>query len=181
MHGVREEILHAQLAAAGLPGAFVPIPFPCPNDIYEARMAAAIAEAKAAGVTHMIFGDLFLEDVRAYREARLAEAGMTGVFPLWGRPTDALARDMIASGLETRLVCVDLRHLPAAFAGRSFDDALLAELPEGVDPCGEGGEFHTCVVGGPMFAQPIPVEAGETVEREGYAFADLRLAATGRR
>jgi diphthamide synthase (EF-2-diphthine--ammonia ligase) len=177
MHGVREEILHAQLAAAGLPGAFVPIPFPCPNEIYEARMAAAIAEAKSAGVTHMIFGDLFLEDVRAYREARLADAGIAGVFPLWGRPTDALARDMIASGLETRLVCVDLAALPAAFAGRSFDDALLADLPAGVDPCGERGEFHTCVTGGPMFSRAIPVEAGETVEREGYAFADLRLAA----
>jgi uncharacterized protein (TIGR00290 family) len=177
MHGVREDVLAAQLAAIGLPGTSVRIPFPCPDGLYEQRMAAALGRARNEGVTHMVFGDLFLEDVRAYREARLAEVGMSGVFPLWGRPTGALARDIIASGLEARLVCVDLKALPAAFAGRRFDGNLLGELPPGTDPCGERGEFHTCVTGGPIFAQPLRVCGGEAVEREGYAFADLRLSA----
>jgi len=173
MHGVRHELLEAQLAAARLPPTLVPIPYPCPNDVYEARMAAALADAKAAGVTHVIFGDLFLEDVRAYREQKLAGTGITPVFPLWHRPTDALAREMIDAGVETYLVCVDLKKLPKAFAGRKFNPALLAELPPGADPCGENGEFHSCVVTGPMFAQRIPVTVGEIVERDGFAFADL--------
>lgn len=173
MHGVRREILAAQLAAAQLPATIVPIPYPCPNEVYEARMSAALATAREQGVTHIVFGDLFLTDVRAYREAKLAGTGITPLFPLWGRPTAALAREMIAVGLDTRLVCVDLKALPAALAGRRFDDTLLADLPADADPCGENGEFHTCVVGGPMFTKPLDVIAGETVTRDGFAFADL--------
>ena len=173
IHGVREEILRAQLAAAGLPATVVPIPYPCPNEIYEARMSEAVAKAKAAGVTHMIFGDLFLEDIRKYREEKLRGTGITPVFPLWLRPTPQLARDMIASGLETFIATVDMKKMPASFAGRRFDAQLLVDLPEDVDPCGENGEFHTCVVGGPMFSQRLPVVAGERVERDGYAYCDL--------
>jgi diphthamide synthase (EF-2-diphthine--ammonia ligase) len=136
-------------------------------------MAEALSAARADGVTHIIFGDLFLEDIRAYREQKLAGTGITPIFPLWLRPTHVLAREMIAAGLETYLVCVDLKKLPAAFAGRRFDAALLADLPEGIDPCGENGEFHTCVVGGPMFSRGIPVAVGETIERDGFAYADL--------
>jgi uncharacterized protein (TIGR00290 family) len=176
MHGVREELLAAQLDAAGLAPTLVHIPFPCPNEIYEARMAAALAQAKAAGVTRVIFGDLFLEDVRAYREQKLAGTGIEPLFPIWGRPTAALAREMIDAGVETYLVCVDLKQVSKDFAGRRFDHALLAELPATADPCGEKGEFHSCVVGGPMLARKIPVTVGETIEREGFAFADLILS-----
>lgn len=178
IHGVREEILRAQLDAAGLPPLIVPIPYPCPNEIYEQRMSEALAQARATGVTHMIFGDLFLEDIRAYREEKLSGTGITPVFPLWQRPTAQLARDMIASGLKAFIATVDLAKLPASFAGRAFDDALLADLPDGVDPCGENGEFHTCVVDGPMFAHPLPVFTGERVERDGYAYCDLLLGET---
>jgi uncharacterized protein (TIGR00290 family) len=173
MHGVREDILAAQLEAAGLPLVRVLIPFPCPNEVYEARMAAALADAKAAGVTRVIFGDLFLEDVRRYREEKLVSTGIAPVFPLWQRPTNALAREMIDAGVETYLACVDLKQLGKEFAGRRFDHALLDELPASADPCGEKGEFHSCVVAGPMLARRIPVVVGEVVEREGFAFADL--------
>src|SRR5262245_17872534 len=173
MHGVREELLLAQLAAAELPPTLVRIPFPCPNEVYEARMAAALASAKEAGMTQVIFGDLFLEDVRAYREQKLAGTGITPHFPLWRRPTPALAREMIAAGVETYLTCVDLKQLPRQFAGRRLDHALLAELPAGADPCGENGEFHTFVAAGPMLKTRIPVAVGETVERDGFAYADL--------
>ncbi len=175
MHGVREEILRAQHAAIGLPSVIVPIPYPCPNEIYESRMAAALDDAKRAGVTHVIFGDLFLEDVRAYREQKLAGTGIAPLFPLWQRPTGALARDMIAAGVETYLVCVDLRQLPKWFAGRRFDAALLDELPISADPCGEKGEFHSCVVAGPMFDRRIDVTVGETIERDGFAYTDLLI------
>lgn len=175
IHGVREEILRAQLGAANLPPLIVPIPYPCPNEIYEQRMVQAVAQARADGVTHMIFGDLFLEDIRAYREEKLSGTGITPVFPLWQRPTAQLARDMIASGLKAFIATVDLARLPASFAGRAFDEALLADLPEGVDPCGENGEFHTCVVDGPMFAHPLRVAAGERVERDGFAYCDFLL------
>jgi len=175
MHGVREELLRAQLDAAGLPAAVVRIPYPCPNEIYEREMAAAIQDAKARGVTHIIFGDLYLEDVRAYREKNLAGTGITPVFPLWGLPTGQLARDMIEAGVEANLAVVDLKKLPAAFAGRRFDVALIGALPAGSDPCGENGEFHTFVSAGPMLAYKIPVRVGETVERDGFAFADLVL------
>lgn len=177
MHGVREELLAAQCEAAGLPLTVVPIPFPCSNEIYERAMAAAMADAKARGITHVIFGDLFLADLRAWREEKLASIGMTAVFPIWQeqaeKGTPALARDMIAAGVEAHLAVVDLKKLPASFAGRRFDAALLADLPEGVDPCGENGEFHSFVSAGPMLKRKIPVRAGETVERDGFAFADL--------
>jgi uncharacterized protein (TIGR00290 family) len=173
MHGVREELLRAQLEAIGIPPNIVPIPFPCPNEVYEARMEAALSHAKAEGVSQVIFGDLFLEDVRAYREAKMAGTGVTPVFPLWGRPTEALARAMIEGGLKTHLVTVDLKELPKSFAGRKFDEALLDDFPASVDPCGERGEFHTCVLDGPMFSRAIAANIGEVVEREGFAFADL--------
>jgi uncharacterized protein (TIGR00290 family) len=176
MHGVREDLLLAQIGAAGLPPVLVRIPYPCPNEAYERAMAAAMQDAKARGVTHVIFGDLFLQDVRAYREARLKEAGMIPVFPLWNRPTATLAREMIDAGVEAHLVTVDLKKLPASFAGRRFDSALLDALPAGCDPCGENGEFHTFVAAGPMLARRIPVTLGDTVERDGFAFADLRAA-----
>jgi uncharacterized protein (TIGR00290 family) len=176
MHGVREEVLRAQLAAAGLEPWIVSIPYPCPNAVYEAAMAEATARAKRAGVTHIIFGDLFLRDVRAYRERMLADTGITPLFPLWDQPTPALASEMIASGLQATLVTVDLAKLPASFAGRTFDAALLADLPEGIDPCGENGEFHTYVTAGPMLAQPLAITKGEVVTRDGFAFCDLTLA-----
>jgi len=173
MHGVREELLMAQLAAAELAPIVVRIPYPCPNEVYEREMAKAMAVAKARGVTHIIFGDLFLEDIRAYREAKLEGTGITPVFPLWLKPTDALARAMIDGGLEAHLAVVDRKKLSADFAGRSFDDALLSALPEGIDPCGENGEFHSFVSAGPMLKGKIAVRVGETVERDGFAFADL--------
>ena len=173
MHGVREELLRAQLEAAGLPAIVVRIPYPCPNEIYEQKMAAAMQEAKARGITHIIFGDLYLEDVRAYREERLKDIGVTPVFPLWQRPTAALAHAMIEAGVEAHLATVDLKKLPASFAGRRFDAGLIAALPAGIDPCGENGEFHTFVSAGPMLARKIAVKVGETVERDGFAYADL--------
>jgi len=173
MHGVREELLRAQLDAAGLPATVVRIPYPCPNEIYEREKAAAMADAKARGVTHIIFGDLYLEDVRAYREKNLASTGITPLFPLWQVPTGRLARDMIEAGVEAHLAVVDMKKLPASFAGRRFDAALLDALPVGADPCGENGEFHTFVSAGPMLARKIPIIVGETVERDGFAFADL--------
>lgn len=179
MHAVRADVLQAQADAAGLPLMTVPIPHPCPNDIYEARMSAAIEKAKAKGFTHVAFGDLFLEDIRRYREERMQGTGLTPIFPLWLRPTATLARDMQDGGLEAFLTCVDPRALPASFAGRRFDALLLDELPPSVDPCGERGEFHTCAVAGPMFAKRIDVEPGIVVERDGFVFADLRLRRTG--
>jgi uncharacterized protein (TIGR00290 family) len=176
MHGVRDEVLAAQAAALGLPLHRVPIPAPCSNEEYQRAMAAALDTAKSQGVTRMIFGDLFLEDVRAYRERQLANTGVEPMFPLWNLPTAALAEEMIASGVVAYVTCVDTSKLPATLAGRVFDRRFLAELPEGADPCAERGEFHSCVTAGPMFARPIPVEVGETVLRDGFAFADLRLS-----
>jgi len=173
MHGVREELLQAQLAAAGLEPIIVRIPYPCPNEVYERAMAAAMRYAKQRGVAHIIFGDLFLQDVRAYRERQLSGTGIAPQFPLWQRPTAPLAREMIAAGVEAHLSTVDLNKLPVAFAGRRFDTALLDALPAGADPCGENGEFHSFVSAGPMLARKIPVSVGETVERDGFAFADL--------
>jgi len=176
MHGVRQALLMSQLDAAGLEPIIVRIPYPCPNETYELKMAAAMRDAKARGVTHMIFGDLFLEDVRAYRERQLAGTGITPVFPLWLRPTGVLAREMIGSGLEAHLSTVDVKKLPAGFAGRRFDGALLDALPAGADPCGENGEFHSFVSAGPMLTRKIAISVGETVERDGFAFADLLAA-----
>lgn len=173
MHAVRENILDAQAAAAGLPLVKVPIPSLCPNEIYERAMSDAMARARDEGIRYVIFGDLFLEDIRKYREDNLAKCGMTPIFPLWGRETRELAREMIAGGVRAFLTCVDPKQLDASFAGRAFDEKLLAEVPASVDRCGENGEFHTCVVAGPMFSQAIAVEAGEIVERDGFVFADL--------
>jgi len=173
MHGVREELLAAQADAAGVPLWRVPLPHPCPNTEYEKRMRALIERAAAAGVTHMAFGDLFLQDIRAYREKQLADTGIAPVFPLWGRKTMELAREMVRAGLRAKLSCVDPRHLPREFAGRTFDDSLLDELPAGIDPCGENGEFHSFCCAGPMFHRPIAVQTGEVVERDGFVFADL--------
>jgi uncharacterized protein (TIGR00290 family) len=173
VHGLREELLKAQLDAAGLAPVIVRIPYPCANEVYERAMGAAMAQAQSDGITHIVFGDLFLEDVRAYRESRLAPTGIRPVFPLWHHPTDALAREMIAGGVEARLVCVDLKVLPKSFAGRTFDHALLADLPAKVDPCGENGEFHSFVSAGPMLRAPVIITVGETVERDGFAYTDL--------
>jgi uncharacterized protein (TIGR00290 family) len=175
MHAVRRELLAAQAARLDLPVHVVDIPSPCPNDVYEAAMTGALAVARDAGVERMVFGDLFLEDVRDYRETRLADTGITPVFPLWGRPTDRLARDMLGAGVRAVLTCIDPTVLDPELAGRAFDEALLAELPPGVDPCGERGEFHTFVWDGPGFRAPIDIEVGDVVERDGFVFCDLGL------
>jgi uncharacterized protein (TIGR00290 family) len=173
MHAVRESLLEMQAAETGLPLIKVPIPSPCPNEVYEQAMGEAMARARAEGVLHVVFGDLFLEDIRTYREKQLTACGMVPVFPLWGKDTRRLADEMIAGGLCAHLTCVDPRKLDRSFAGRRFDTGLLSDLPANVDPCGENGEFHTCVSAGPMFRKPIPVVTGEIVERDGFVFADL--------
>jgi len=176
MHGVREALLEAQAEATGLPLWKVPLPWPCSNEAYEARMAETCARAVAEGIEAMAFGDLFLEEVRDYRIQKLTGSGLTPLFPIWNPDTASLARDMVAAGLKATLVCVDPRVLDATFAGRDFDAALLADLPSGVDPCGERGEFHTFAWDGPMFHHPVPIRRGEVVEREGFVFADLEPA-----
>jgi len=173
MHAVRVALLQAQADALGLPLWQVPIPSPCTNAEYERAMGEAVRRAVAEGFTAAAFGDLFLEDVRQYRIDRLAGTGLTPLFPLFGADTHQLARDMVAAGLRARLTAVDPRALAPHFVGREFDAALLADLPPGVDPCGERGEFHTFAYDGPMFARPIPVALGEIVERDGFVFADL--------
>jgi uncharacterized protein (TIGR00290 family) len=173
MHGVREDVLDRQAAALGLPCRKVWIPPACINADYESAMGDAVAAARSDGITRVVFGDLFLEDVRAYRERQLAGSGIAPEFPLWGSDTAALASCMVASGLSATVVCVDPRRLSASFAGRRFDDAFLADLPAGVDPCGENGEFHTCVTGGPMFRAPVDALPGEVVARDGFVFADV--------
>ncbi len=177
MHAVRRELLERQAQAVGLPLTVVPIPSPCPNELYEAAMTQALASARQAGVEGVAFGDLFLEDVRRYREERMAGTGLSCLFPLWGRPTAELAQEMIERGLRAWLTCIDPRRLPSHFAGRAFDAALLAELPPGVDACGENGEFHSFAWDGPMFRQRVTVQPGEVVERDGFVFADLLPAA----
>ncbi len=173
MHAVRLELLRAQADAVGLPLVEVRIPWPCPNEAYEAAMAAALETARVRGVTAGAFGDLFLEDVRRYREEKLAPTGLEPLFPLWGRPTRELAEEMVAVGQKAVLTCVDPRVAPRELAGRAFDATLLAELPPSVDPCGERGEFHSFAWDGPAFRRPVPVEVGEVVERDGFVFADL--------
>ena len=173
MHAVRERLLEMQAAAAGLPLVTVPIPWPCSNALYERAIDQAMARARAEGVTHVAFGDLFLEDIRAYREKQLAASGLTPVFPIWGNDTKRLAHEMIFGGLSAYLTCVDPSKLERNFAGRRFDAELLAALPPGVDPCGENGEFHTFANAGPMFAENIPVAVGDIVERDSFVFADL--------
>ena len=173
MHAIRMELLDAQAAALELPLWKVPIPSPCPNETYERAMAAVVARAVAEGFKHVAFGDLFLEDIRRYREERLAGSGLTPLFPLFGADTAALARQMLDAGLRARITCVDPRALDRRFIGRDFDANLLAELPPSVDPCGERGEFHTFAYAGPMFTRPIAIDTGVVVERDGFVFADL--------
>jgi uncharacterized protein (TIGR00290 family) len=179
IHGVREELLRRQAAGVGLPLRPVPIPHPCTNAIYEQALLAELARAREEGITHVVFGDLFLEDVRAYREGLLERAGLAGVFPLWGRDTHELAAEMLAGGLRATLVCVDAARLPREYAGREFDETFLAFLPAGIDPCGERGEFHTFARAGPMFDREISVRGGEVVSRDGLVFADLLEQAEG--
>jgi len=174
MHSTRHSVLKAQAEVAGVPLWTVPLPWPCSNEIYEARMAEACRRAVDEGVDAIAFGDLFLADVRAYREERLKPTGLEPLFPLWGIPTDELSRTMIAGGLRARVVCVDPKKLPRSFAGREFDESFLADLPPGTDPCAERGEFHTCVYAGPMFTSPLNLQAGEVVERDGFVFADFQ-------
>jgi uncharacterized protein (TIGR00290 family) len=173
MHAVRTALLDAQADALGLPLWKIPIPSPCSNAEYERAMAVAVAHAVAGGFTHIAFADLFLEDIRRYREERLAGSGLTPLFPLFGADTRALAREMIMAGLAARITCIDPRAMPRHLAGREFDASLLAELPAAVDPCGERGEFHTFAYRGPMFTTGIAVETGTTIERDGFVFTDL--------
>jgi uncharacterized protein (TIGR00290 family) len=173
MHAVRRRLLEEQAHAAGIPLWTVPLPWPCTNDDYETRMRTAVSKAVADGFTHVAFGDLFLEDVRRYREDRLAGTGLTPMFPIWGIPTDRLALEMIDGGLRAVLTCVNPIHLDRSFAGRQFDRSLLADLPSGIDPCGERGEFHSFAYDGPMFNHPVAVTPGEVVDRDGFVFADM--------
>lgn len=173
MHAVRADLLRRQAEAADVELWPVPLPWPCSNEAYEAAMSSAMERARASGITRVAFGDLFLEDVRRYREERLSKIGIEPMFPIWGIPTGTLSRRMIAGGLRARLTCVDPKKLDARFAGRDYDQALLDEIPSSVDPCGENGEFHSFAYAGPMFRQPIAIRSGEIVERDGFVFADV--------
>lgn len=179
MHAVRRELLQQQAQAAGLPLIEVPIPYPCSDVDYERIMSCHIEEMRRHDISHMAFGDLFLEDIRRYRERQLQSSGITPLFPLWGEPTGALAQTMIAAGLKAIITCVDPKQIAAEFGGRLFDTALISSLSDGVDPCGENGEFHTFTFDGPMFHHPIDIEIGETVERDGFVFTDLLPGRTG--
>jgi uncharacterized protein (TIGR00290 family) len=179
MHAVRREFLELQAESVGVPLWTVPLPWPCSNEHYEARMRDLCIRAVSEGVEAMAFGDLFLADIRSYREKQLAGTGLQPLFPVWQIPTADLARTMIASGLRAKITCVDPKVLPAEFAGRDFDSQFLADLPSGIDPCGENGEFHSFVYDGPGFRQPINVSVGEIVERDGFVFADLCSNSSG--
>lgn len=174
MHAVRRELLERQAASVGLPLWAVPLPWPCSNGEYEAILGGVCEKARSEGIEAVAFGDLFLEDIRVYRLAQMAKAKLEPLFPVWGLPTAELAREMMTAGIRAKLTCVDPRKLDASFAGREFDASLLADLPDGVDPCGENGEFHTFVYDGPAFRESVPVEVGEVVERDGFVFADVR-------
>jgi uncharacterized protein (TIGR00290 family) len=173
MHAVRRELLQQQAQAVGLPLLEVPIPYPCSNDDYERIMSSHIEEMKRRGIRHIAFGDLFLEDIRRYRERQLRGSGITPLFPLWGEPTGALAQTMIAAGLKAVITCVDPKQVGAGCSGRLFDAALISSLSDSADPCGENGEFHTFAFDGPMFHHPVDFVIGETVERDGFVFTDL--------
>lgn len=175
MHSTRSKLVEAQAEAVGVRLWSVPLPWPCSNEQYEERMRKAIDRAKEEGITHMAFGDLFLEDIRAYRVEQLAGTGITPIFPVWGNRecTPDLAREMIASGLRGIITSVDPKQLDPSFTGRTYDEQLLADLPDGVDPCGENGEFHTFCYAGPMFRKPLAVKKGEVVERDGFWYADV--------
>lgn len=173
MHAVRHDILRAQADAVGMPLWPVMIPSPCPNETYEQRMGEAMQRAEQEGITHVAFGDLFLEDVRNYRIKNFEGSKLEPIFPIWQEPTEQLAGQMIDSGIEAYVTCADPKQIDSSFAGRKFDHKFLDDLPENVDPCGENGEFHTCVLNGPMYRQPIEAKVGEIVERDGFFFADL--------
>ena len=173
IHAVRLELLQLQAEAFGLPLNIIELPSPCTNSEYEAAMEKFIAEAKQQGVECIAFGDLFLEDIKEYREAKLSGTGITPLFPLWRMPTDELAKEMISSGLRAVVTCIVPRQLDASFAGREFNEQFLRDLPANVDPCGERGEFHTFAFDGPMFRKPVPIVLGEINEREGFVYADL--------
>jgi uncharacterized protein (TIGR00290 family) len=173
MHAVRRSLVEQQAAAAGLPLWSVPLPWPCSNEQYEALMAEACAKAVAQEIEGVAFGDLFLEDVRAYRVRQMTKANLQPLFPLWGMPTASLAHEMVAGGLKAVLTCIDTRKLDRAFAGRQFDEALLSSLPQGIDPCGENGEFHSFVYAGPMFDSEIGIEVGEKITKDHFVFTDL--------
>ena len=175
MHGVRRSLLRRQAASLGIALAEVVVPPESSNEVYERAMGREFDRQRAAGIRRVAFGDIFLEDLREYRERQLAERGIEAVFPIWGRPTDELARSFIADGFEAVTVCVSLSMLDASFAGRTFDAGFLADLPAGADPCGENGEFHTFVGAGPIYTRPVPAARGEVVERDGFAFCDLEL------
>jgi uncharacterized protein (TIGR00290 family) len=175
IHGVRSDILRAQAKALGLPLVEVALPYPCTNEEYEKRMGQALAGFTAQGITDYVFGDLFLEDVRAYREAQLEKAGLRGHYPIWGKDTAALADEMICSGMVAHITTLDPGRVPANLCGAQFDHALLRTLPDGVDPCGENGEFHTVVSFGPGFSHQLKLEKGETIEREGFVYTDFML------
>jgi uncharacterized protein (TIGR00290 family) len=177
MHGTRRTVLETQARAINLPLWVVSIPWPCSNDEYERRMAEVCRRAIDESIQAVAFGDLFLEDVRAYRERQLQGTGLEPLFPLWKIPTEQLAREMIEGGLRARVACVDRKQIGAEFAGREFDESLLRDLPPSADPCGERGEFHTCVYAGPMFNSPLALEAGEIVDRDGFVFADFLVSA----
>jgi uncharacterized protein (TIGR00290 family) len=176
MHGTRREILEAQAEAAGLPLWTVPLPWPCSNAEYEAAMSSVCARAVAAGFEAIAFGDLFLADVRRYREERLAGTGLQPIFPLWGINTAELVRTMLRAGVKARIVCVDTKKLPREFAGCDLEEPLLQKFSPDIDPCAENGEFHTCAYAGPMFRKPIAIKSGEVVERDGFVFADVKLS-----
>ncbi|MFP5276622.1 MAG: ATP-binding protein [Acidobacteriota bacterium] len=178
MHGTRRSVLEAQAAALRLPLWTIPLPWPCDNATYEARMREACDRALGEGVEAIAFGDLFLEDIRAYRERQLEPLGLEPLFPLWQMPTEPLAKTMLENGLRARVTCVDTRQLPAEFVGREFDADFVCDLPAGTDPCGERGEFHTCVYAGPGFETALRLESGEVVLRDGFAYADFSLSPT---
>jgi uncharacterized protein (TIGR00290 family) len=173
VHAVRNSLLAEQARCAGVPLHTIAIPRPCPNEHYERAMSVFLDESKKTGVTHIAFGDLFLEDIRRYRERQFAQTGMQLLFPLWGLPTGPLAREMTAAGVRAWIVCVDTRRAPREWAGRVFDDGFVRQLPEGIDPCGENGEFHTFVYAGPMLERQVAARPGEVTERDGFAYSDL--------
>ena len=173
MHGVRRELLEAQAKAAGLPLWVVPLPSPCTNEHYERRLTNALGFMRGLGIDAIAFGDLYLQDIRRYRETQFGGCGLELLFPIWGIPTPELARQIIASGIKARLTCIDPKAVPPEWAGREYDSQLLAEMPGSVDACAENGEFHTFVYAGPIFPSPIPIVTGETVQRDGFFFTDL--------
>ena len=178
MHGVRRELLEAQAQAAGLPLWVIPLPSPCTNEHYERRLTNALHFLKRLGIDAVAFGDLYLQDIRRYRETQFSGCGLELLFPIWGIPTRELAEEMLRSGLKARLSCVDPRAVPADWAGRDYDEQLLIDLPPSADPCAENGEFHTFVYSGPMFRTPVSIVNGETVERDGFVFCDLLAVPT---